>query len=77
MTRKTWILSLSLAGVCGFVASNASAALLPGNVWPNPTLETAAAPGIDQVYSYYNSNDGGVTPSINLAIFISRILLVT
>jgi hypothetical protein len=64
MSRKSRILALALAGVGCFWVSSASAAVLTGNVWPNPTLETAAAPGIDQVYSYYNSNDGGVTPSL-------------
>jgi len=63
MLRKASILTLAIAGVCCLGASKASASVLPGNVWPNPTLETAAPAGIDQVYSYYNSNDGGVTPS--------------
>jgi len=54
MSKTTRILSLSLISVCALGARSAFAQLLPGNVWPNPTLETAAAPGVDQVYSYYN-----------------------
>jgi len=54
MSRKAIILSLSFAAMCSFTASKASAQLLAGNVWPNPTLETAAPAGVDQVYSYYN-----------------------
>jgi hypothetical protein len=55
MSRKSRILGLSLVGVCGFAVSQASAQFLPGNVWPNPDLSTPAAPGVDQVYSYYNT----------------------
>ncbi|HEX4054276.1 MAG TPA: PEP-CTERM sorting domain-containing protein [Tepidisphaeraceae bacterium] len=55
MTRKVQVLSLSLAGACGLIASRASAQFLAGNVWPNPDLSVAAAPGVDQVYSYYNT----------------------
>jgi hypothetical protein len=55
MSRKTRILSLSLICACGFVVSSASAQFLAGNVWPNPDFSTAAAPGVDQVYSYYNT----------------------
>jgi hypothetical protein len=54
MTRNTRIFSLSIIGACGFAISSASAQFLPGNVWPNPDLSVPAAPGVDQVYSYYN-----------------------
>jgi hypothetical protein len=56
MLRKTSILTLAMGGVCCFGVSKASAAdsFLPGNVWPNPALNVLAAPGVDQVYSYYN-----------------------
>ena len=59
MSKKTRILSLSLACVCGLAVgkvSKVSAQLLPGNVWPNPVFSAPAAPGVDQVYSYYNGN---------------------
>src|ERR1700722_8028191 len=55
MSRKKLILSLSVIGACGLGVSRASAQFLPGNVWPNPGLSTPAAPGVDQVYSYYNT----------------------
>jgi hypothetical protein len=35
--------------------ASAADSFLPGNVWPNPALNTPAAPGVDQVYSYYNT----------------------
>jgi hypothetical protein len=54
MSRKTRILTLALGGACCFGVSKASAQFLPGNEWPNPGLSTPAAPGVDQVYSYYN-----------------------
>jgi hypothetical protein len=54
MSRTTRILSLSLISVCALGARNAFAQFLPGNVWPNPGLSTAAPAGVDQVYSYYN-----------------------
>jgi len=43
MSRKTLVLGLSVIGVCSFAVSQASAQILPGNFFPNPTLE---APGI-------------------------------
>jgi hypothetical protein len=55
MSRTKLILSLSVMGVSGLGASRASAQFLPGNVWPNPGLSTPAAPGVDQVYSFYNT----------------------
>jgi hypothetical protein len=55
MSRKKLILSLSVIGACGLGVSRASAQFLPGNVWPNPGLSTPAAPGVDQVYSFYNT----------------------
>jgi hypothetical protein len=61
MSRKLSILGLSLASVCGLALGSASASVLPGNIWPNPTLETAAPAGIDQVYSYYNGVGGGLS----------------
>jgi hypothetical protein len=54
MSRKTNLLTLAIGGACCFGVSKASAQFLPGNVWPNPDLSVAAAPGVDQVYSYYN-----------------------
>jgi hypothetical protein len=54
MSRKTSILTLAVGGVCFFGVSKASAQFLAGNVWPNPGLNVLAAPGVDQVYSYYN-----------------------
>ena len=65
MSVKTRIAVLSLAVASCFGAGRTSASVLPGNIWPNSNLETAAPAGIDQVYSYYNSNDGGVTPSLS------------
>ena len=50
MARKTTILALALGATCSFGASKASAQFLPGNIWPNPGLNTLAAPGVDQVY---------------------------
>jgi hypothetical protein len=47
------------------MASSASAQILPGNVWPNSDLSVAATAGIDQVYSFFNSNDGGTTPPLS------------
>jgi hypothetical protein len=46
-----------MAGIGSFAVSNASAqnTFLPGNVWPNPDLSTAAPAGVDQVYSFYNT----------------------
>jgi hypothetical protein len=56
MSRKMQVLSLSIAGVCGVAASSAFAQMIqPGNVWPNADLSVAAPPGVDQVYSYYNT----------------------
>lgn len=66
MSRKMRILSLALGGVCLFGASRASAQLLAGNVWPNSGFNVPAAPGVDQVYSYYNgtySSGGAYTPN--------------
>src|SRR5476651_504978 len=54
MSRKSSLLALAVGAACCFGVSKASAQFLPGNVWPNPGLSTAAAPGVDQVYSYYN-----------------------
>jgi hypothetical protein len=65
MSRKTRILSLAMVCAGGFMVSSASAQILPGNVWPNSDLSTAAPAGIDQVYSFFNSNDGGVTPPLS------------
>ncbi|HWB55208.1 MAG TPA: hypothetical protein VG722_13485, partial [Tepidisphaeraceae bacterium] len=59
-------MSLTLAGACGLAVSSAPAQLLPGNVWPNPDLSTAAPAGVDQVYSYYNgtySSGGPYVPN--------------
>ncbi len=58
MSRKSRILGLSLVGVCGFAVSQASAQFLPGNVWPNSDLSTQAAPGVDQVFSFFNTPPG-------------------
>jgi hypothetical protein len=55
MKRETRILCLAIAGIGSFAVSNASAQFLPGNVWPNPDLSVAAPPGVDQVYSFYNT----------------------
>ena len=55
MSRKTRILTLALGGICCFGVSKASAQIQSGNVWPNPDLSTAAPPGVDQVYSLYNT----------------------
>jgi hypothetical protein len=55
MSRKTIILSLSVAGAIACAAQSASAQFLAGNVWPNPDLSVAAPPGVDQVYSFYNT----------------------
>jgi len=55
MSRKTIILSLSVASAMAFAAHSASAQFLPGNTWPNPGLNVAAPPGVDQVYSFYNT----------------------
>jgi hypothetical protein len=66
MSRKTRILSLSIICAGAFMVSSASAQFLPGNVWPNPGLSTLAAPGVDQVYSYYNgtySTGGAYMPN--------------
>jgi hypothetical protein len=43
MWSKSRILGLSVISVCSFAVSQASAQLLPGNFFPNPTLET---PGV-------------------------------
>ena len=54
MSRKTSI-ALSIA-LSGLGVSRASAQIFqPGNFWPNPDLSVAAAPGVDQVYSAYNT----------------------
>ena len=63
MSVQTRIAGLSVAFIASLGAGKTFASVLPGNIWPNATLETPAAAGIDQVYSYYNSNDGGTTPS--------------
>lgn len=56
--RKRIGLSLAVVGACGFVASKASAQILAGNTWPNPTLSTAAAPGPDPADDYPGSPPG-------------------
>jgi hypothetical protein len=58
MTRKAFLLGLSIVGVSVLGTRGASAQFQPGNVWPNPGLSTAAPAGVDQVYSYYNSPPG-------------------
>jgi hypothetical protein len=55
MSRKTIILSLSVAAVSGFAATRASAQLLPGNVWPNPTF-TAQGVSPDPQYGSEDPN---------------------
>lgn len=66
MMRNTTVLGLALLGVSALMAASAQAQIQPGNVWPNPDLSTAAAPGVDQVYSYYNgtySSGGAYVPN--------------
>ena len=66
MSVKTRIAVLSLAVVSSLSAGRAFGQLLPGNVWPNSTLSTPAAAGVDQVYSYYNgtySSGGAYVPN--------------
>jgi hypothetical protein len=58
MSRKSRILGLSLVGVGGFAVSQASAQFLAGNVWPNSDLSTPAAPGVDQVFNFFNTPPG-------------------
>jgi hypothetical protein len=54
MSRKTFI-ALSIA-LSGLGVSRASAQIFQsGNFWPNPDLSVQAAPGVDQVYSFYNT----------------------
>src|ERR1700722_3384536 len=62
MMRKALLLSISFAGVSLLGVRGASAQFLANNFWPNPGLNTLAPPGIDQVYSYYNSPPPTYTP---------------
>jgi len=54
MTRKAFLLGLSIVGASVLGIRGASAQIQAGNVWPNADLSTAAPAGVDQVYSYYN-----------------------
>jgi hypothetical protein len=68
MTRKAFLLGLSMVGISlvGVRGASAQDSFLPGNVWPNPDLSTAAPAGVDQVYSYYNgtySSGGPYVPN--------------
>ena len=63
MVRKTRILALMLGGACCFGVSKASAQyLLPGNVWPNSDLSTAAPAGVDQIYGPNAAGDSNPRP---------------
>jgi len=66
MSRNTRILSLSVAGVCGFAVSSAFAQLtpgvLPGNVLPNPTLTIPAPAGPDPVTTQWGPSNEDSNP---------------